>query len=126
MKEINIAGLALKVDEIEVLKRLGFDVVVKKEKTKEKAHHMPKTVKPYLLEQQVTCSLCGEKFSLFYRMESVTKFCLKGSPLRETPKEKPDKVETRKWKRCGSCSSNLEKLSKQEIITKLLWYNKGI
>lgn len=124
MKEINVAELTLKPEEIEILKRLGFSLVTKK-KTPHAAPCNPKIVKPYTLEMQITCTLCGEKFSLYYKMESLTRFCLKSNPVSK-PEGKIDKVEARKWKRCGNCSSNLEKLPKQEIISKLLWLNRGL
>jgi len=123
LKAINITGLTLKPEELEILKRLGLEVKIDKKPKSPPCN--PKVVKPYTLEVKVTCLLCGEKFSLYYKMESLTKFCLKSKTV-EKPEGEVNKTETRKWKCCENCAVNLAKLEKEELVKKLIWCNRGL
>lgn len=119
---------ALKPSDREMAKKMGFKVP-KPFKNRTSKALRPTVPKDYILRKILNCSCCKTVTKETYYMkyiseESKTSWddCLRAVPF--TGAQPPDKTEKTIIRNCKSCRSVLDKLSRKQLIDRVLHLNR--
>ena len=114
----------------EMAKQLGFKAP-KMYKKRAKKEALPTAPKDYILRKTLTCSCCKTITKETYYMkyieeESKTLWddCLRAIPFTGT--QPPDRTEKTTIRNCKSCKSILDKLTKEQLVDKIIHLNRII